>query len=179
MCGSGTFAMEGAMMQSAIPPGFFRSFAFESWPGFQEKRFIHAKNKIQDSFRQNTDIPIFASDLDENALDALDEAILAHDFLSQVQTHCQDFFTIRPPEVEQGKGVIVLNPPYGKRLGRDINIHDFFKGIGNKLSRDFSGWRVAVIYPEKNLGKAMNLPLKPMPFFHGGLDLFAGIGTLP
>ena len=179
MCGSGTFSMEGAMMQSNVPPGFFRSFAFESWPGFQEKRFAHSKKQIQDKFSPKRVNKIFASDLDTKAVAGLGETCLDHEFLNQVQTQCQDFFTIRPPEVEPGKGVIILNPPYGKRLGQDINIHDFFKGLGNKLSRDFSGWRVAVIYPDKQVGAAMNLHLKPMPFFHGGLDLFAGIGTLP
>ena len=46
MCGSGTFSLEGAMMQSQLPPGVFRSFAFEAWPGFEKKSMVHAHDKL-------------------------------------------------------------------------------------------------------------------------------------
>ncbi len=54
----------------------------------------------------------------------------------------------------------------------------FFKAIGKKLSKDFKGFRVGIIYPEKDLAKDLDLNLRPMTFFHGGLDLYAGIGTI-
>jgi putative N6-adenine-specific DNA methylase len=178
MCGSGTFSMEAAMFQANIPPGFFRPFAFEQWPGFRKANFEYLKTKAKNDFSLATSPGIFASDIDTNALSCLDAAIGQHDFLKTVQTHKINFFDLQPKELSSKKGVVVLNPPYGKRLDQDMDKTLFFKEIGRKLAADFKGWRAGIIYPEKNLGQALGLPLRPMPFFHGGLDLFAGIGII-
>ena len=178
MCGSGTFSMEAAMIQANIPPGFFRSFAFEQWPGFKKANLKYLKSQTQKKISLTTSPQIFASDIDAKALSSLDAAIDQHDFLKTIQTHETNFFDLQPKMVTPQKGVVVLNPPYGKRLGRDMDKSLFYKEIGKKLAADFKGWRAGVIYPEKNLGQALGLSLRPMPFFHGGLDLFAGIGMI-
>jgi putative N6-adenine-specific DNA methylase len=178
MCGSGTFSIEAAMIRANIPPGFFRSFAFEHWPGFREKNFLHFKKSVQKEFSLGTAPGIFASDIDGSALALLKDAIDKHDFLKTIQAQETDFFDIQPSQLTPEKGVVVLNPPYGKRLGGDMDMTRFFSEIGRKLSADFKGWRVGIIYPEKALGKSLGLPLQPMPFFHGGLDLYAGIGKV-
>ncbi len=178
MCGSGTFSIEAAMIKANIPPGFFRSFAFEHWPGFRQENFNYLKNQLQQAFSLEGGPEIFASDMDDSALSLLRDAIGQHDFLNTIQAENTDFFDIQPTQLTSKKGVVVLNPPYGKRLGKDIDMTRFFAEIGKKLAADFKGWRVGIIYPEKALGKAMGLPLQPMPFFHGGLDLFAGIGQI-
>ena len=178
MCGSGTFSIEAAMIQANIPPGFYRSFAFEHWPGFRKENFNYLKTQAQKNFSMEEDSRIFASDIDGSALSLLEDAIDQHEFLKTIQARKTDFFDIQPNQLTPKKGVVVLNPPYGKRLGGDMDITHFFSEIGKKLTADFKGWRVGIIYPEKALGKAMGLPLQPMPFFHGGLDLFAGIGKV-
>jgi putative N6-adenine-specific DNA methylase len=178
MCGSGTFSIEAAMIKANIPPGFFRSFAFEHWPGFRQENFNYSKNQLQQAFCLEGRPEIFASDMDDSALSLLRDAIGQHDFLNTIQAENTDFFDIQPTQLTPKKGVVVLNPPYGKRLGKDMDMTRFFAEIGKKLAADFKGWRVGIIYPEKALGKAMGLPLQPMPFFHGGLDLFAGIGQI-
>ncbi|MCP3940761.1 MAG: RNA methyltransferase [Desulfobacteraceae bacterium] len=178
MCGSGTFSIEAAMIQTRIPPGFFRSFAFEHWPGFRKENFNYLKNNIKKEFSLEANPKIFASDIDGSALSLLEDAMDQHDFLKNIQTGKTDFFDIQPAQLTPEKGVVVLNPPYGKRLGADMDMVRFFSEIGKKLAADFKGWRVGIIYPEKALGRVMGLPLQPMPFFHGGLDLFAGIGKI-
>lgn len=178
MCGSGTFSIEAAMIQANIPPGFFRSFAFEAWPGFRRENFTYLKAQVQKNVSTKTSPEIFASDIDGEGLSLLEDAIDRHEFLKTIQAQRMDFFDIQPTQFTPKKGVVVLNPPYGKRLGRKMDMTRFFAEIGKKLAADFKGWRVGIIYPEKALGKAMGLPLQPMPFFHGGLDLFAGIGKI-
>lgn len=179
MCGSGTFSLEAAMIQTHIPPGFFRSFAFEQWPGFRPESFRHLKAQLKEKFLMPAETRIFASDTDNTALSALDATIDQYDFLKSVQTLSMDFFDLNPLALTRQKGLVVLNPPYGKRLGNVMDMTGFFTEIGKKLAADFRGWRAAVIYPEKELGRSLGLSLKPMPFFHGGLDLFAGIGKIP
>ncbi len=178
MCGSGTFSLETAMLQAAVPPGLFRQFAFEAWPGFREKGFSHAKKKIQDSITPVASPRIFASDLDTAAIKNLKSTLSIHPIFESISANNLDFFDVRPPDVPDGKGVVVLNPPYGKRLGKGMDKAKFFKAIGKKLSKDFKGWRAGIIYPEKDLGHDLGLNLRPMTFFHGGLDLYAGIGII-
>jgi len=176
MCGSGTFALEAAMMQADAPPGIFRTFAFESWPSFKNNSFRHAKDKITDQVVTPPEAAIFASDLDQSAVTHLKETKSGHPVFSSIQVACENFFDITPPATSHG--VVVLNPPYGKRLGNDMDINVFFREIGRKLAGDFKGYRACVIYPEKHLADALGLHLTPMPLFHGGLDLFAGIGKI-
>ena len=122
MCGSGTFSLEGAMIQAGLPPGFFRSFAFEAWPGFKARTFAHVRTKI------NEEIPlrprILASDLDPEAVEHLASLKNRHVIFEGITARCTDFFDLAPPR--GGKGVVVLNPPYGRRLGRGMDLDLFF-----------------------------------------------------
>lgn len=179
MCGSGTFCLEAAMIQTGLPPVFFRQFALEAWPGFKEKTFAHAREKIEEKFQEkagNKPPTLFASDTDPEAVDNLTASCRVHPAFDRISTACADFFEMSPPKTDSG--LVVLNPPYGLRLGKDLDIERLYKEIGKKLSADFKGWRTGIIYPEKRLGNALNLRLSPMPLFHGGIDLFVGLGKI-
>jgi len=177
MCGSGTFSLEAAMIQAGLPPGFFRGFAFEAWPGFREKTFARAKNQISQTAGDTIPaVSIYASDLDTTAVEDLYNTCTAHPAFARISSQAKDFFDLTPPETRPG--AIVLNPPYGFRLGTDLDMDKFFMEIGNKLKKDFKGWRIGIIYPENRMARALNLPLDPMPLFHGGLDLQVGLGKI-
>ena len=175
MAGSGTFSLEGAMIQSQIPPGLLRSFAFESWPGFQAKRFAHARSRIREEIILTGLPPIYASDLDPDAAAALEQTRSEHAFLRRMEIGCRNFFDAAAPAPA---GVILLNPPYGRRLGKDLNITDFFRELGKKLAQDYKGWRTGIVCPNPHLLKTLALSLTPVPLFHGGLDIVAGLGKI-
>ena len=149
MCGSGTFSLEGAMMQCAMPPGAFRSFAFEAWPGFEEKSITHARNKLMAAARACMDAgtlpPIPAQDLDRTAIDHLKQTCTRDKVFQRICPVCDDFFNLKPPPITDNQGVIVLNPPYGIRLDQNNDITTFYKKIGQKLTADFKGWRAGII----------------------------------
>ncbi len=176
MCGSGTFSIEGAMVQAHIPPGFFRTFSFESWPAFSAAGFQHAKSLAAQHFTPVG--PIFASDVDPEAVAALNTNLAGQKFLASVQACQQDFFDIVPDRLTPKKGVVVLNPPYGRRIGKNRDTTAFYREIMGKLAADFKGWRVGLVFPGKHLPKMTQLRLQPFHFFHGGLDLTAGIGIV-
>jgi putative N6-adenine-specific DNA methylase len=176
MTGSGTFAIEGAMIQARIPPGFYRGFAFETWPGVSPAAFAHARTQAA---RQFSDVrSIFAFDIDPNAMAILAANLSGHKFLAPVQTALLDFFDLMPDRFTHQKGVIVLNPPYGRRLGNRTDTASFYREIIQKLAADFQGWRVGLIFPGRQFRHLNTLDLDPFPFFHGGLDLTAGIGRI-
>lgn len=176
MCGSGTFAIEGAMIQARIPPGFYRRFACEAWPGFSPAGFAHARSQAAKQF--STASSIFASDVDPDALAALVSNLSDYAFLAPVHAFEHNFFDLHPHRFTDKKGVVVLNPPYGKRLKNHMDTTAFYREITRKLATDFKGWRTGLIFPGKQFSHLNHLNLKPFPFFHGGLNLAAGIGTI-
>jgi putative N6-adenine-specific DNA methylase len=176
MCGAGTFAIEGAMIQAHIPPGFFRSFAFETWPGFSPAAFAHAKSLAAGHFCPAG--PVFASDTDPGALAALRSNLARQPFLTPVQASRQNFFDMLPDRMTKKKGVVVLNPPYGRRLEQDQNTKKLYRQISQKLAADFKGWRVGLVFPKKHMADLNHPGLAGFGFFHGGLDLAAGIGII-
>lgn len=183
MCGSGTFSIEAAMIKSNLPPGFFRSFAFETWPGFSQKTFAFNKRQAKEKFVTYSKKEIFASDVDDSALSAMEQNILDPDLQSLIAVSKKDFFSTQlsdiSPEISlKGKRVIVLNPPYGKRLGEKNNTKQFYQEIGNKLAADFKGCRLGIILPSRECKSYLGLKLELKPILHGGLEIFAGIGTL-
>lgn len=179
MCGSGTFSLEAAMMKTQVPPGFFRSFAFEIWPGFSRKTYDYLKKQAR---KEQIDFPekqIFASDIDDTAVAAMGENILPHDFNRIIDLAKKDFFSLHPSLISPGKkGVVMLNPPYGKRIEGRTDTRDFYREIGKKLRADFKGWRMGILLPTRESQSALGLNLKLHPIFHGGLELFAGIGKI-
>jgi putative N6-adenine-specific DNA methylase len=179
MAGSGTFSLEAAMIKAGIPPGLFRSFAFESWPGFSPKTFARLKNQALENRVILSEKQIFASDLDENALAVMQQNISAHDFCRTIDLCQKDFFSLTPPMTASGKkGVIMLNPPYGKRLGEKTNTKTLYPEIEKKLLSDFKGWRLGIILPSKEVLPHPLLKLQWRPVFHGGLDILAGTGVI-
>jgi putative N6-adenine-specific DNA methylase len=176
MCGSGTFAIEGAMIQARIPPGFYRRFACEAWPGFSPAGFAHARSQAAQQF--STASSIFASDVDPHALAALTRNLSDHAFLAPVHASEHTFFDLRPDRFTRKKGVVVLNPPYGRRLENHLDTTAFYREITRKLAMDFKGWRAGLIFPGKQFSDLNHLNFKPFPFFHGGLNLAAGIGRI-
>jgi len=182
MCGAGTFSLEGAMMQCALPPGTFRSFAFEAWPGFEEKSMAHARNKFMAAARAYMDArplpPILARDLDRTAIEHLKQTCTRHRVFQRICPVCDDFFNMTPPSITDNQGVVVLNPPYGIRLDKKDDITALYKEIGHKLTADFKGWRAGVVCPGKKEFHALNLGVSTMPLFHGGLDLYTAIGLI-
>jgi len=182
MCGSGTFCLEAAMIKTNLPPGFFRSFAFENWPGFSQKTYAYQKRQASKKFLTLQKKQIFASDIDDRALTALELNISNYDFKPIIDIAKKDFFSINPSMISPispgKKGVIMLNPPYGKRLEENSNTRGFYREIGKKLATDFKGWRVGIILPSRACRSYLGLKLELKPIFHGGLDIFAGIGMI-
>jgi len=88
----------------------------------------------------------------------------------------QDFFDLVPSGLESGKGLVVINPPYGRRLGTPAESRRLFRDICRKLASEYNAWKIILIPPP-------GFPLRMIPFgltthrvSHGGLmvDLLVG-----
>ncbi len=188
MCGSGTFSFETARIKAGIAPGFFRSFAFEGWPAFRPGQLAHLRRELAGRMRLPPHGDIFASDQDPGVIRILESNMETpldwpetvppeiRDFRHCIQPRQQDFFSLTPPPGPPG--IILLNPPYGKRLDKGMDTRTFYREMGKKLKSDFKGWKLGLIFPDKKIWKLEGLPLASHTFFHGGLDLAAGLGTI-
>jgi len=179
MCGSGTFSLEACMFKQGIPPGMNRNFAFQSWQCFRENNWEYIKNQARNNLEAGKAKEVFASDIDNKSISSIKQNINKNSFDNLIEVNKIDFFDIVPDSFSPQKGVVVLNPPYGKRIGKGQSSSVFYNEIGRKLEKDFKGWRVGIIMPEKHLLKNSHFQKSALrSFYHGGLDVFLLTGII-
>lgn len=178
MCGSGTFSLEAAMLARNMPPGWFREFAFMAWPSFRPQRWAYIRREAEKEFVRVKKPIIFASDNDPDACDILKRRIKKQGFSGVINVSYQDFFEFSPSEITERPGLVVLNPPYGIRVGTPKESEDLFHAICHHLKKVYKGWKLALIVPNKPLAKTVPFQLKAHSFYHGGLKLVLLTGRI-
>ena len=171
MCGSGTFSLEAAMAAKNVPAGWFRNFAFMGWPVFSQDQWEYMKREAGASMAKADQPRIFASDVDEEACGILGECTARHGLSDIVRVSSVDFFDLKPVELTDKSGLIVINPPYGRRVNTRKESSRLFAEICDRLARDYKGWKLALMVPTKRLAKTVPLRLRAHPLLHGGLRL--------
>ena len=140
MCGSGTIAIEAAMMMKNVAPGVRRSFAAERFPFIKKSMWESAREEAKDGERA-TKFECFASDIDPNAIELTKKnAALAgvSDIITAFRCDCTEISS------EGRRGTIVTNPPYGERLMSPLEAEQLYKRMGEHF-RSLSPWQVYVI----------------------------------
>jgi putative N6-adenine-specific DNA methylase len=84
-----------------------------------------------------------------------------------------------PPSLGTRQGLIALNPPYGRRLGQKEATPRLMGEILHKLQRDFRGWRVILMLPEKRLLRQFPFGVAAHRTLHGGHPVWLAIGGVP
>jgi len=180
MCGSGTFSIEAAMIAQSIPAGWFRKFAFTQWPAFRQtcRRWQHMKSEWQKNITPSSQPLIFASDIDRHICRELEKTILKYNLSTSIIAANEDFFDLTPADFSDTTGLVVLNPPYGRRIKAAKGGGKLYRRIWKKLSRDFHGWKFAVIVPRKQLLADIPFSTRVHPVFHGGLTVSVVVGNV-
>lgn len=170
MCGSGTIVIEAALYANNIPPGYFREeFGFERWHKFlpfEEELwntiFDAAINKIT-----NHEQTIIGGELSPNVAKKAKENVKfakVEDIVSIRNCNMKDF------EVPPGRGVVVINPPYGERMVKD-NVDELYKMIGDTFKQKFSGYDCWVLSSNMEAFKQVGLrPSRKIKLFNGQLE---------
>jgi len=183
MCGAGTFSLEGAMMANHIPAGWYRKFAFMGWPGFKPVRWEHIRRQAEKSIKKPGSPVIYASDKNPDACLELEKTVKQYNLSESVRITQKDFFDIKPDDLGKmgrhgQKGLVVLNPPYGRRMGTKKESGEIFNDICAKLKTDFKGWDFALIAPDKRLAGQISFKAARHEFLHGGLKLMLLTGRI-
>ena len=145
MCGSGTIAIEAAMLQSNIAPGAHRAFAAEAFPSVGRKLFDAAREEAADSV-EHTAFEVFASDIDPDMIAAVEANARAAGVLGTVRAFVAD---ARKISANGRRGTIVTNPPYGQRLGERRAVEQLYRDIGVHF-RSLSPWQVYIITSDQD-----------------------------
>ena len=169
MCGSGTLPIEAAMMALGIAPGAGRAFGFERLHGFDAALWQSVREEAQRKERRDTPVAIFASDLHPSEVESARVHARAAGVESAIrfkQAHVTD---LRPPS--DNPGVIVMNPPYGVRMGDSDKLAELYPGIGDWLKQHYAGWRCYLFSGDAALVKRIRLqPSRRTPLFNGPIE---------
>ena len=171
-CGSGTIAVEAALMATDTAPGLLRKkpYPFESLPNFDKEAFDRVVEEAEERRRKaidERDISIFASDISRTAVEISKAAALKAGVYDFISFSVQDFTKLEKPPVS--KGCIVTDPPYGERMTvRDIDL--LYENTGKVLQNVFKGWDATILTGNSEL--LSNIDMKPdrtTTLFNGGI----------
>ncbi|WP_417474382.1 THUMP domain-containing class I SAM-dependent RNA methyltransferase [Leisingera sp.] len=168
MCGSGTFVIEAAEIAAGMLPGRNRHFAFEQLVSFDPASW---ENMKQQGVARAVDQVFRGSDRNAGAVEMAaanaERAGVAENtrFLQAAVSDLQ-----RP---DGPPGLVIVNPPYGARIGNKKLLFALYGALGQVLKERFSGWRVGIVTSDTALAKATQLPFLPFgpPVAHGGLKI--------
>ena len=165
-CGSGTIAIEAALIARGIAPGVFRKdYAFEKWPDFDAELFSSIFN--DDSTEREFQHHIYCYDNDPKAVGIAQRNIKAAGLSKEISVELRDFKDFVKPE---GKALMVTNPPYGERISTP-DLLGLYHTIGQKLKREFSGNEAWVLSYRDECFEAIGLkPSLRTPLYNGSLE---------
>ena len=141
MCGSGTIAIEAAMILSNRAPGLGRTFAAEQFPAIPQTAWKNARESAEAAIKKDASFEVWASDIDESMLDLTYENALRAGVEEHLNIFAADVREIVKPD---RRGSIVCNPPYGERLMTPAEVEELYRAMG-KHFKTFSPWQIYII----------------------------------
>ncbi|HOV37694.1 MAG TPA: THUMP domain-containing protein, partial [Spirochaetales bacterium] len=185
MCGSGTFLIEAGLIAAGIAPGMLRkSFGFQRWKIFDPDRWKRIRKTVQEGAhgqadpslasharkpQQNLEYPYFirGADIDPGAVEISRRNIERAGLKEYISVSCAPFEGSRSPFSPDTKGIVIMNPPYGKRLG-DPAIGDLYKKIGDTLKQGYTDSDAWILSANSEGVKQIGLrPFKKYPLKNG------------
>ena len=148
------------------------------WPAFRPQQWQYLRNSASSKIKTLEYPLIWASDKDPAACAMLADCVRQNSLDDAVQINPMDFFGLDRHSFGQQTGLIVLNPPYGRRLKAGKAPDELYHRIAAKLTKDFEDWNAALLVPEKGLAGNLKLPFRAFGLAHGGLNLTLLTGRL-
>ncbi len=140
-CGSGTIPIEAAMIGLNMAPGLRRSFAAEGWDRISKSAWKSARAEALDVANMNQPIEITASDRDPEVLEMARSHIKDAGVGNSIKLWQRDVAEIH---TELKYGYLITNPPYGERMGEQLEVEMLYRTLG-KMAKRLDGWSVFVL----------------------------------
>ena len=163
MCGSGTIAIEAAMMACDIAPGECgRSYAFQNWKNYQPDLFEKIKKEV---VRKKIGFQLYGSDISRSNINKAYKNVEKAGVSDVVCLEVADF---RSLEKKTGTSFLLFNPPYGERI--KSGDETLYSMIGDGLKNNFpdcEAWIISTATCFKSIGLR---PAKKIPLYNGALE---------
>jgi putative N6-adenine-specific DNA methylase len=169
MCGSGTIAIEAALIALNRAPGLLRSnFGFRHIKGFPAALWKELRRKAQEKAVRRFPGQIIATDMDRRAIAAAEQNAVNAGVQNWIRLAVCDYTeTDIPPEV----GIVIMNPPYGERLGNVQKLEKTYAGMGNFLKNACQGYRGFIFTGNIELARKVGLKTRRrLVFFNSGIE---------
>jgi len=167
MCGSGTIAIEAAMIALGVPPGHARAFGFERLSGFDRRAWSDVRDAALARRLPSQRLPIFARDRYGDELKKARANLDAAGLADCVELKQADILDTGAPAAS---GVMIANPPYGERL-EDAALAEFYPKLGDTLKKYYAGWRCYLFSGDTRLPKLIHLSAsRRTPLYNGAIE---------
>ncbi|MFQ5462396.1 MAG: class I SAM-dependent RNA methyltransferase [Phycisphaerae bacterium] len=169
MCGSGTLAIEAALIASGRPPGLLRSnFGFQHIKGFDANAWRSLRIAAKKVRNKTAPAPILATDLDESAVWAARKNAETAGVHHLIQFDVCDFAATNMPTEP---GIVLLNPEYGERLGRVWELEQTYKRMGDFFKQKCPAWTGYIFTGNLDLAKKVGLKVsRRLEFFNAKIE---------
>jgi putative N6-adenine-specific DNA methylase len=176
-CGSGTIAIEAALMGRNVAPGLMRSFVCEEWPHLPKRVWLEARQEARSAIRE-VPFRILASDADASVLKSA-----AQNATRAGLAECISFQrrTIEEFSSSRKYGCIVCNPPYGERTGRAAEVEKIYRTMGEVFGR-LDAWSLFALSPHPSFEKLFRRKAQKKRKLYNGTILcylYQYLGPLP
>ncbi|MDG5470602.1 class I SAM-dependent RNA methyltransferase [Jeotgalibacillus sp. ET6] len=177
-CGSGTIAIEAALIGQNIAPGFNRDFISEEWPIIPKDLWDKVRLEAESQANYDQQLEIYATDIDHSMVEiAKENAIEAGlgDLIQFKQMQVRDF------TASKDYGVIVGNPPYGERIGEEEAVETMYREMGEAFEK-YPTWSKYIITSHPSFEHLYGKPAtKKRKLFNGFIrtDYYQYWGTRP
>lgn len=170
MCGTGTLAIEAAMIARNIAPGVNRKFVSEKWEIIPENIWIDVRDEAFSKEDYDKEVKIYASDIDAETIEVAKSNAERAGVEDDIEFKCMNFLEL---ESFSEKGAIICNPPYGDRLLDEEKVERLYRLMGDIFQMRFPKWSYYIITSyeafERTFGKKAT---KNRKLYNGGLKCY-------
>jgi putative N6-adenine-specific DNA methylase len=169
MCGSGTLAIEAALIATNRAPGLLRNnYAFKHILGFERDMYEKEKLLLSEKIQEPKELKIIASDISEKAIKIARINAEAAEVDHLIEFHECDF---EDTPIQDGDGIVMFNPEYGERLGDEVELNQTYARIGDFMKNNCKGKLGYVFTGNLDLAKSIRLkPSRRIEFLNAKID---------
>ena len=169
MCGSGTFLIEAVNQYLGVPINIDQVYLFENWLDFRKDIYLNEKNKAKNKIINYEKLPtIIGCEINKKVFEQANVNISLAGLENYIELINNDFLEL---QLSCTPGIIICNPPYGKKLGNENELICLYEEMGIFLKNNFSGWEFWLLSGNPKLTKYLKMKSSlKIPVSNGGID---------
>ena len=169
MCGSGTFLIEAVNQFLGVPINIDQVYLFENWLDFRKDIYLNEKNKAKNKIINYEKLPtIIGCEINKKVFEQANVNVSLAGLENYIELINNDFLAL---QLSCTPGIIICNPPYGKKLGDENELICLYEQMGIFLKNNFSGWEFWLLSGNPKLTKYLKMKSSlKIPVSNGGID---------